>query len=501
MDMIDSSCCINGMVDAQRKHFWGKISGSQGPFFCFSSFLLDYYFFSLKTMAAAGCDPPERIAALQALLRPTYRYQDIQQVVEGILPLDLSVSLQEWELVPGVSTQQVLDTTGVTLNAFCRLFLGQPVWMTAHSYIDISSGHSLHPDLVFEWKLFVDCGDDWRFDVYAARPADAAIACEFLLGLMATATPRHVFFTTYESSRIPMSEASMTEFLTGISSLDKITFRGVDLDRGQCRALATVSRANLEIKLRDCSLVVNNNSNGKTDDDETSRSCVDALVECLQANRGPTELSWCRMDHSILAVGLTGNSRVARLTPRRMPTTASNKNNDDSNNISALLRALGKNLGLVELDLTGGPISTEGWTELCESLGRHPTLKKVKLRLSGPNRRLGQWKSYMLRAEKTNRTRAIANMMRTNIILRTVDLSERERDETIYANEILPCLETNRYRPRVLAVRKTGEPLCRPVLGRALNRVSNNPNLLWLFLLGNVDVAFPAEESDNGERH
>jgi hypothetical protein len=81
-------------------------------------------------------------------------------------------------------------------------------------------------------------------------------------------------------------------------------------------------------------------------------------------------------------------------------------------------------------------------------------------------------------------------MVQHNTVLHTINLSEYERDEKIYTELILPYLETNRYRPRVLAIKKADIQIRRPLLGRALQTksVRNDSNILWMFLSGNADV-------------
>jgi hypothetical protein len=60
-----------------------------------------------------------------------------------------------------------------------------------------------------------------------------------------------------------------------------------------------------------------------------------------------------------------------------------------------------------------------------------------------------------------------------------------------------PRLETNLFRPRVLAVKKTADrPFREKILGRALYSVRSNPNLLWMFLSQNVDAFARSEEEE-----
>jgi hypothetical protein len=88
-------------------------------------------------------------------------------------------------------------------------------------------------------------------------------------------------------------------------------------------------------------------------------------------------------------------------------------------------------------------------------------------------------------------------MMQHNTVLQSIELSASERDDQIYTQEIHPYLETNQYRPRVLAVKKTKDrPFREKVLGRALYSVRSNPNLVWMLLSENVDAFVRSEEEE-----
>jgi hypothetical protein len=94
----------------------------------------------------------------------------------------------------------------------------------------------------------------------------------------------------------------------------------------------------------------------------------------------------------------------------------------------------------------------------------------------------------------------LAEMMKENTELHTIRLSNHEHDKQIYTEEISPYLETNLYRPRFVAVKKTIErPFREKVLGRALYSVKSNPNLVWMFLSQNVDAFVRSEEEGNSE--
>jgi hypothetical protein len=246
------------------------------------------------------------------------------------------------------------------------------------------------------------------------------------------------------------------------------------LSEDHCRALATMSRLDVELKIIEC---------------RVSNAAAGAFVECLHSDRGPVKLHNCKIDTQIIASALTGNSRVTSLRPGFWRT------NDAET--AVLFSALANNRGLEELDLFQKPISDDNWSILCESLKAHPILTSLDLRLTMP---VSSGIRNVLRDEqKSHRTRVLADMMKVNTILLTILLSDNEHDDQIYTEEISPYLETNLYRPRVLAVKKTHVREFREkVLGRALDCVKSNPNLVWMFLSQNVDAFVRSEEEEEG---
>jgi hypothetical protein len=140
------------------------------------------------------------------------------------------------------------------------------------------------------------------------------------------------------------------------------------------------------------------------------------------------------------------------------------------------------NRSLVDLDLRYHSISNDNWNILCESLKAHPTLTCLNLLYTSPSNPSDE--------QKAHRTRAIAEMMKESTVLHTIHYDRDERDDQIYAESILPHLESNLYRPRVQGIKKADIALRRPLLGRALqtNSVRNKSNLLWMLLSGNPDV-------------
>jgi hypothetical protein len=189
----------------------------------------------------------------------------------------------------------------------------------------------------------------------------------------------------------------------------------------------------------------------------------------------------CNIDCRVLATALEGNSRVTGL---RLSATSATSDAEKG----AIFRSLAENKGLVKLDLYHRSISDENWTILCQSLKGHPTLTSLDLRYKRPG--------WLSDEQKSLRTRVLAEMMHENRVLLTIDLEPYKRDAQIYEESILPYLETNLYRPRVLGIKKADIALRRPLLGRALQTesVRNKSNLLWMLLSGNQDVVVQSIE-------
>jgi hypothetical protein len=266
--------------------------------------------------------------------------------------------------------------------------------------------------------------------------------------------------TSFGATENPLavSAATLSRILQENRNLPRtFTVVGATLNEEQIRALETASSPDVEVVLRDCSL---------SDD----ASCREALTECLKSDGCPTYLQECKIDCQVLATALTGNSRVTRL---QLPASLRN-----DVNMSLLFAALANNKGLVHLDLRMLPISDENLSLLCQALRAHSTLTCLDLRQTEPLTQNGDW-IFSSDEQKTQRTSLVAEMMQANTVLQTIHLYGFERDDQIYTENICPRLETNIFRPRVLAVKKTVDrPFREKILGRALYSVRSNPNLV-----------------------
>jgi hypothetical protein len=375
----------------------------------------------------------------------------------------------EVELLPGLTVEDVL-ATGATWEDFLRLLQGKIVWMTTNVYL--CSQYTGDP-----WVLVLGGDEDNKLSVRVTRGTPAAVAtatCDFLVRLLATCEQHNLLIDgSYSGVPPPISGAALSLFFQeSRSRLRQVTLEGIALNVDQCQALATMSRLDVEVRLTHCYL----------EEDTTG-----AFVECLQSDRGSVELIYCEIDSQTIAHALTGNSRVTRFKPYYKRTNGAN--------MAVLFTALANNRGLVHLDLQHCHMIDVNWSIICESLKAHPTLTNLNLRNTRPRSPTGRI-IELVDDQKVHRTRAIAEMVQHNTVLLSINLPEYERDEQIYTESILPYLKTNRYRPRVHAIKKADFVLRRPLLGRALQTesVRNDSNLRWMLLSGNPDVVIQSIE-------
>jgi hypothetical protein len=403
-------------------------------------------------MAAAPAEP------IEALFRPSTRFRDSHGNRRGGLP----EAFTELELLPGLTIESVLARGVTTWENFRRFLHDKVVWMTPDVYISCRGIYSTGDTLV----LVLGRSDARTRMCVRVRSgaATAAAPCDFAVRLLAASELRSVYIRGNVNIVPPVSGETLSRFFQeSRSCLHQVTLELMALSEDHCRALATMSRLDVELDLRKCSLL---------DDDAAG-----TFVEYLQSDRGPVKLGFCEIDSRVIANGLTGDSRVNKLEL---------DNDLDDPATGVILKALANNRGLAELDLSLCKMSDDNWSILCESLKAHPTLTSLGVRSIIPIERFGGTVSERDKA----RTCAIADLMEHNTILQTIRLSEGHYDQQIYLEEILPRLETNRYRPRVLAVKKTNQRLFREkVLGRALH-------LVWMFLSENVDAFVRSEEEE-----
>jgi hypothetical protein len=359
---------------------------------------------------------------LETLFRPSHRWEALLLENPDRRAFHHPQHLTVVELLPHLTPPDVW-ATGVTWEAFYHFILGKMVWMTPYVYVSSKSISNPFDQTVL-WLRGDAAAAGSGLNVHVTEgtvPAAATATCEFLLRLLATSelpsVHKHGFYSIVSP---PISGAALSLFFQESRiCLGKVLLSFMALNADQCLALATMSRLDVEVQMRCCSL---------------SNDAVGAFVEFLQSDRGPVELQSCSIDSQIIARALTGDSRVTRFRPN------SQMMNDA--NHAVLFTALANNRGLVDLDLQQRSIRNENWSILCESL-------KADLLYTS--------QSTLPDEQKAHRIRVVANMMTENTVLYTIHLSANERDEQIYTEEIRPHLETNLYRQRVLIVKKTIE--------------------------------------------
>jgi hypothetical protein len=253
-------------------------------------------------------------------------------------------------------------------------------------------------------------------------------------------------------------------------SLKVLELRNLEMDEHNCRVLGAYSRPDLEIALTECVI---------------TRSGASALAEVLGRNQGPAKLLRCAIDAFVLADGLRGNSRLKSFSQG-----FSGNRNVGNQKVVAIACALRENRGLIELELRShySNINDETWGTVCDSLKTHPTLEVLKFIRRGVQ--------TMTQDLITSRTQAIVDMMRVNTSIHTIHTNLCYEEHEMYRGSVIPYLETNRLRPRVLAIQKARPIVYRAkVLGRALLATRANANKFWMLLSGNAEVAFSSRET------
>ena len=275
-------------------------------------------------------------------------------------------------------------------------------------------------------------------------------------------------------STCPFSGPALARLLRQSTDIPQINLRHYELDEEHCRALVTEEgvRKELEINLNGCHL---------TEAGET------VLFDGIRRNRGPTSLYGCRFNAQRLADALNGNTRIHKFQCRDGEGTT-----DD--NLLFLFRALAGNLGIKVLILSHRSIKDESWDVMCQSLANHPAITHLVLEFTASHdessRPLSPGSTYMVMSEarKTHRTQSLVEMLKVNTTICKINLDEDQHDNSIWRNEGEPRLEMNKFRPRIVAVKKAQGTLRAPLFGRSLHAVNDNNTFIFMIVKGNVDL-------------
>jgi hypothetical protein len=129
-------------------------------------------------------------------------------------------------------------------------------------------------------------------------------------------------------------------------------------------------------------------------------------------------------------------------------------------------------------------VSDETLDAVCDSLKTHPTLEVLNLQ---PYEALPQLTPGVLKSH----IQALLDMLKGNMLIHTILLPDQYSQHELDRKSVIPYLETNRFRPRVLAIQKARPITYRAkVLGGALLSACTDANSFWMLLSGNAEVVF-----------
>jgi hypothetical protein len=407
---------------------------------------------------------------MERLFSPCTRYRDIAETQDCLRP-------PEWlrKLNLDISTEELLSPERAFTYADLYAILKDgetAAQLTPHASVVGTNGKALlcsyHKQSLFRFSF---CADGKKIVALARSPEHLLEICDVVLRLLAASVVHSVTVHSWSSRHtFYINSASLTSLLQSCQSLETLTFEQISFKAEHCRALGDFSRPGLEIVLIRCT---------------PTTAGTSALAEVLGRNQGPTKLHCCHIDYNVLANGLRGNSRLKSLTPH-IPSILE----DGHRQVLAIADALRENKGLIEfvLQYNGHVVSDETWGAVCDSLKTHPTLEVLQLWGSA------QYEGAPLSPEVLeSRIQAVLDMMKVSTTIHTIHLYSHFSRHELFRGSVIPILETNRLRPRLLAIQRARPTVYRAkVLGKALLATRTDTNRFWILLSGNAEVAFPS---------
>jgi hypothetical protein len=403
---------------------------------------------------------------MERLFSPCTRFDEILESSQvGLVGIrGPSEPMQELNL--NVSTEDLLSTerafTYVDLYALLR-HEATIAWLTPYTaavradHIVVQHWSQLDESCRFSFSV------DGKDIIALALSSEHLLEiCEVVLRLLAVSVVHSIRLHNWSSPDLVINALTLANLMEHCQSLKSLALIELEMNEDHCRVLGAFSRPGLEIVLHRCTI---------------TSAGASALAEGLGRNQGPTKLHLCQIDNSVLAEGLRGNSRLESLKLR-----LSNSPED-----IAIMGALRENKGLVALHLMYYEfrLNDESWGVICDSLKAHPTLEVLNLRVftdfaTAP-------------AVIKSQIQTILDMMKLNLSIYTIHLPDRYSEHELFRESVVPYLETNRLRPRLLAIQKTRPIAYRfKVLGIALLSARTDANSFWMLLSGNAEVAIPS---------
>jgi hypothetical protein len=413
---------------------------------------------------------------MEHLFSPCSRLQDLLENQGNIGRPDRSyIALME-ELNLDVSTEELLSAERAFTFADLYAMIENEnavLWLTPYAAVVRSNGRShrdfksLEADDTF--KISVDGKEIYGV---ALTSEDSSVICDVVLRLLAANVVHSVSSIFLKKEGLDSSAwikgPALASLIKQCQRLKSLTLQNLEMDEILCRVLGAYSRPDLDILLYLCT---------------ATNAGTSALAEILGKNQGPTTIECCELDSSILANGLRGNSCLKSLSPSTSMRVASSLEGDgDTRKVLAMAGALQENKGLIRLTLCHRCWSDETWGAICESLKTHPTLQFLSLVETYGGAPVDP-------AVLKSQLQALADMLKVNTTIQRIFLHSRYSEHELFRETIEPYLETNRFRPLVLAIQKTRPMSYRArVLGRALLATRTDPNRFWMLLSENADA-------------
>jgi hypothetical protein len=377
--------------------------------------------------------------------------------------------LQELNL--NVSTGELLRAERAFTYADLYAMVGNTntvAWLTPHVAVVRNHGEAMQGwNQLAEECRFYFIADGNEIIAVALSSEHLLEICDVVFRLLAMSVVTSVcLYSPSLPYHTSINARSLAYLMEHCQSLKVLTLVNLEIDEDYCRVLGAYSRPGLDIELQHCNFT----SAGES-----------ALAEVLGRKQGPTKLNSCEIDNLVLANGLRGNSSLKSFSE---DTDAGNGNQE----FLAVAGVLKENKGLVELNLRSGRVSNDTtWGAICDSLETHPTLEEV----------LGLRSTFaydaISPAVRKSKMQALLDVMKVNMSIHTIHLRSHYSQHDIFRESVIPYLETNRLRPRLLAIQRTRPILYRAkVLGRALLSARNDANSFWMLLSGNAEVVFPS---------
>jgi hypothetical protein len=393
--------------------------------------------------------------------------------------------LQELNL--DASTEELLSTESAFTFADLYAMLGDEdtlAWLTPHAAVVREDGRAMRYWRQLneeESRSFSFRADGKDIIAFARSSEHLSEICDIILRLLAVTVVQAFTLSHWGAIDVLINAPTLEYLMEQCQSLKALTLKNLKMDEDRIHVLGAYSRPDLEIRLDDCVI---------------TSAGASALAEVLGRNQGPTKLDQCYIDNVVLANGLCGNSRLKSLRLR-----FSGDLDVGKREVLAITGALRENNGLVDLDLShvdldlsyGRLLSDETWDAVCDSLKAHPTLEVLNLRTAGRMTTISSAVIMaLILAVPTSRIQALVDMMKMNTTIHTMHLDPYYSHHELYRGSVIPYLETNRFRPRLLAIQQTRPiPYRAKVLGRALLSARTDPNRFWMLLSGNAEVVFP----------